>query len=276
MGLKEELKGKLTEREIGFLKTSFDVIGDVVIIEIPDELRAREREIAKALMKVHPHIKTVLKKTSERLGEYRLRKFKVVAGKKTETEVIEHGCRFRLDVKKSYFSPRESTERQRVAGETKPGDTVMVMFSGVAPYAVAIAKKQPRVGKVYAVEINPDAHKFAVENIRINKVGGKVIPICGDVNKSCVKFYGKCDRVIMPLPKEGHKFLPTAIKCLKKKGVIYFYYVGMKDQLFQNAIDVAKMECNKLGKKMRIIDQRKVLPYGPSAFKICIKFEVKW
>jgi len=275
MGLKELLKGRLTKKEFTYLKTSFDVIGDVAIIEIPDELKKKEREIASALVKVHPHIKTVMKKSSDRFGEYRLRKMKIVLGRKTETELREHGCTLRLDVRKAYFSPRESTERQRVAAEARPRETVMVMFSGIAPFAIAIAKKQPRVGRVYAVEINPDAHRYAVENIRINNVGDKVVPICGDVKKECVKFYGKCDRVVMPLPKEGHDFLPVAIKCLKKKGVIYFYYIGMKDNLFQNAIDIIKMECKKLGKKARIIKQRNVLPYGPSAFKICIEFEVR-
>ena len=34
---------------------------------------------------------------------------------KTETEYKEHGCRFKVDVVKAYFSPRLSTERLRVA-----------------------------------------------------------------------------------------------------------------------------------------------------------------
>jgi tRNA (guanine37-N1)-methyltransferase len=198
-----------------------------------------------------------------------------VLGRGTETEVKEHGCVFRLDVRKTYFSPRESTERQRIAERVRPGETIMVMFSGVAPFAITIAKRQPKVGKVYAVEINPEAHESALENVRINKVGDKVVPICGDVRKECVKLYGKCNRVIMPLPKEGHKFLPTAIKCLKKGGTIHFYYVGMKDNLFQIAIDVVKTECKKLGKKARITGQRKVLPYGPGSFKVCIEFKVE-
>jgi len=275
MGLKNLLEKKLNKKELEYLKTSFDVIGDVAVIEIPDELKKKEKDIARALVKVHPHIKTVLKKSSNRFGEYRLRKMTTIIGRKTETDVKEHGCVFRLDVKKAYFSPRESTERQKVASDVKPKETILVMFSGVAPFAVAIAKKQPKVDKIYAVEINPDAHKYVLNNARINKVGGKVFPICGDVRKECVRFYGKCNRIIMPLPKEGHQFLPTAIKCLKRNGTIYFYYVGMKDNMFQNAIDIVKMECNKIGKKAQIVKQRKVLPYGPGTYKICIEFKVR-
>lgn len=275
MGLKELLKNKLTKKEMEYLKTSFDIIGDVAIIEIPDEIKKKEKDIARALTSMHPHIRTVLKKTSDRGGEYRLRKFKTLLGRSTETEIKEHGCVFRLDVKKTYFSPRESTERQRIAEGIMPGETVMVMFSGVAPFAIVIAKKQPKVGKVYAVEMNPDAHKSAIENVRINKVGDKVVPICGDVRKECVKFYGKCSRVLMPLPKEGLSFLPTAIKCIKREGTIHFYYIEMKDNIFKTAIDIVKMECKKLGKKASITGQRKVLPYGPGSFKVCIEFEVE-
>ncbi len=275
MGLKELLKGKLTKKELGLLKTSFDITGDVAVIEIPEGLRAKENEIARAIVKTHPHVKTVLRKSGDRFGKYRLRKFKMILGRKTETEVKEHGCVFRLDVRKAYFSPRESTERQRIADEVKRGETVLVMFSGVGPYAIAIAKKQPYAEKVYAVEINPDAHKYAVENARINKVSGKVVPLCGDVKRVCARFYKRCDRVIMPLPKEGYKFLPVAIKCLKRGGIVHFYYIGLKNNLFENALNIVKMECEKLGRRLRIKRQRKVLPYGPSAFKICIEFEVR-
>jgi len=276
MDLKQLLKGRLTKEELEKLKTSFDILGDIAIIEIPDELKKKEKEIARALVKVNPHIKTVMKKLGERSGEYRLRKLEPVLGRKTETEVKEHGCVFRLDVMKAYFSPRESTERQRVAEAVKPGETVLVMFSGIAPFAITIAKKQPKVGRVYAVEINPDAHKWAIENVRINKVGGRVFPLCGDARRACTKFYGKCDRVIMPLPKEGHRFLPIAIKCLKPgMGTIHFYYVGMKDSMFRTATDVVKMECRKLGRKCRITGQKAILPYSPGSYKVCIEFSVQ-
>jgi tRNA (guanine37-N1)-methyltransferase len=45
MDLKESLKGKLTKKELESLKTSFDVIGDVAIIEIPDELKKKEKDM---------------------------------------------------------------------------------------------------------------------------------------------------------------------------------------------------------------------------------------
>jgi tRNA G37 N-methylase Trm5 len=55
----------------------------------------------------------------------------------------------------------------------------MVMFAGIAPYAIQIAKKQPKVKEVIAIEINPIAVKYTRENISLNKVEDKVKLLMG-------------------------------------------------------------------------------------------------
>ncbi len=272
MNLKEALKDKLTEKELKNFVKSFDIIGDIAILEIPKELEKKEKEIAEVVVKIHPRIKTVCKKSGERFGEFRLRKMKILFGKETETIHKEYGCKFKLDVTKVYFSPRESTERQRIAEQIKPKEKILVMFAGIGPYAIIIAKKQPKA-KVYAIEINPDAYNYMVENIKLNKVEYQVIPILGDVNKECPKYFNFFDRIVMPLPKGAYEFLSLAIKCLKSKGIIHFYYWGGEDA-FQKAEELIKNECKKLGKKYKILNKRKVLPYGPRTYKICIDFQV--
>jgi tRNA (guanine37-N1)-methyltransferase len=269
MDLKERLSDRLTEKQLESLKKSFDIIGDVAVIEIPRELKSREREIAKAIAEMHKHVKTVCLKGGEREGELRLRKLRCILGKHTETVHREHGCRFRLDVKKVFFSPRESTERQRIASFVKKGETVLVMFSGVSPYAIIIAKKQDC--EVYAIELNEWGHKYALENVRLNCVAARVTPIRGDVKKAVRKFYGKCDRVVMPLPREGHRFLGDAMRCIKPSGgTVHFYYAGT----FEEAGKVIKDCANKLKRKVRILRKTKVLPYAPHVWKICIDFRV--
>jgi len=258
---------------------SYDVIGDIAIVEIPEDMQNEKgrKKIAQSIVDSHKHIKTVLEKKGERLGEYRLRELEPILGKGTVTDHRESGCVFRLDVAKAYFSPREGTERERIASQVKPGETVLVMFAGVGPFAVVIGKKQPRVRKVYAVEINPDAVKYMEENVKLNKLTYVIEPILGDAKEKCKKMYGKCNRIVMPLPHEGRKFLGTAIKCARPKGIIHFYYIGTEIQgqdMFKMAIDIIKMECTKLGKRCRILSQRRVLPYGPKMYKVCVDFEV--
>jgi len=253
-------------------KISFDIIGDVAVIEMRNVQKNPEKKIIGRIRKTHPHIKTILKKQSGRTGEYRIRKFKKLFGKETETVHKEHGMQFRLDVARAYFSPRESTERQRIAGLVKPGETVLVMFAGTGPYAVAIAKRQPKVKKVYAVEINPAAAKYMEKNVRINRVGDKTVPILGDAKEKIKKLGIKFDRVVMPLPLEAGKFLPAALECLKKRGIIHFYSVGPEEDMFSDAEKRIKKACEKAGVKFRIISRKKVLPYGPRMHKVCIDF----
>ncbi|MCK4496881.1 MAG: class I SAM-dependent methyltransferase family protein [Candidatus Aenigmarchaeota archaeon] len=251
---------------------AFDIIGDVAIVEI--EGGENEKGIAKLIVKNHPHIKTVLRKMGGREGKYRVRKFKKILGKETETEHKEHGCRFRMDVAKVYFSPREATERQRIAEQVKRGESVMVMFAGIGSFPVIVAKKNPKVGQIYGIEINPHAFKYMVENVRINKVGHKVMPVLGDVKKVAKDYSGLCDRVVMPLPKEGYRYLPEAFQCLKKKGTIHFYYYEHERDLFTKALETVRKTSEKMNKRVKIINKRKVLPYGPRVWKICIDFEV--
>lgn len=182
--LKEVLKSKLTKIEFSKLIKSFDIVGDIAIIEIPEELERKEKEIAKALLDVHPHLKTVCKKAGIHEGRFRLRRLKIIAGeKKTETLYKEHGVLIRVDIEKVYFSPRLVYERDRIAKQVKPKEIIGAWFAGVGPYPLVIAKKQPRVGKIYAIELNPDAIPYLENNIRINKLSDKVVPLMGDVKK---------------------------------------------------------------------------------------------
>jgi tRNA (guanine37-N1)-methyltransferase len=255
---------------------SFDIIGHIAIVEIPGRLKRKKKLIAKVIMDLNKHIKTVLEKASERKGIYRIRKYRFIAGeRKFETIHKEYGCLFKLDPTKVYFSPRELTERQRIASQVKENETVMVMFAGVAPYAIQIAKKQPKVKEVIAIEINPVAAKYARENVVLNKVDDKVKIIEGDVREKCKEFYGKCDRIVMPLPKGAEDFLDIAVKCLKRKGYIHFYNWGNEPNIFENAEKIIKDELSKMNVKYKIINKRKVLPYAPRKWKVCIDIFVK-
>ena len=274
--------GKLKKEVRGFVKLekireklphSFDIIGHVAIIEIPKKYQREKKLIARAIMQLNRHIKTVLEKASERRGVYRTRKYKWLAGKrKTETIHKEYGALFKLDPRKVYFSPRELTERQRIASQVRPGEVVMVMFAGVAPYPIQIAKKQPKVKKVIAIEINPDAVKYARENVRINKLSDKILVVEGDVREKCKHWYGKCDRVVMPLPLGGEDFLDIAVKCLKRNGgYIHFYNWGSEPHIFKNALSIVR---KKLKKNYRTVEKKKVLPYGPRKWKVCLDIKV--
>lgn len=254
---------------------AFDIIGDIAIVEVPEGVN--EKEVAKEIMKIHKRVKTVFKKASERYGKFRLRKLKLIGGvNKSITVHKEFGCLYKLNVRRVYFSPREGTERSRVVekiNEYGLDGLVLVFFAGVGPYAIMIGK-ECTVEKIVGIEINPVAVKYFKENIKLNKLKN-VEAILGDVKGETKQFYNQASYVVMPLPESGYKYLPQAIRCLKKGGVCFFYAVSNESDLFDEWIEKIKTIGKKLGRKIEILDKRKVLPYGVRKWKVRIDFKVE-
>ncbi len=274
MNMKDILKERLSKEELSKVPRAFDVVGDVAIIEIPFELKHRKMDIAEALLKVNKHVKTVCDKYGERSGDYRLNELEILIGKSTVTEHKENNCRFRVDLSKAYFSARESTERLRIGRMIKPGENVLVMFSGVCPSPITYARMQKKIGSAYGVELNPDAHRYAEENVRLNKVKDKVIPLCGNVRELCPKLGKKFDRITMPLPKGAYEFLDTVFEVAAMGCVVHFYYYDRQEALYGKALEYVENAAKKAKRKIKILDKRKVLPYGPRIWKVCVEFMV--
>jgi len=178
--INELLKDKLTKKELSLVPSAFDTIGDIIIIEIKQGLIKKEKIVAEALLKLNKSIKTVSKKVGIHGGVFRTQKLKVLAGeRKKETTYIENNVKIKLDVEKVYFSPRLSNERKRIINIIKPNESILVMFSGCGPYPLVLAKNT-KAKEIYCVEINPLAHKYALENIKLNKISN-IYLYCGDV-----------------------------------------------------------------------------------------------
>ena len=209
------------------LPRAFDVVGDVIIIKIPDALAQYRREIGEALLKARPEARSVAADLGVQ-GEERVRELDVVAGEPSlETVHVEHGLRFRLDPSKVYFSPRLATERLRVASLVREGESVLDMFAGVGPFAIHIAKRA-RPSVVRAADINPAAIGYLKENIRLNKVSG-VEPILSDARELPGRV-PPADRIIMNLPHSAFDFLPEALEMLSPGGTVHLYDIIPRDK----------------------------------------------
>lgn len=268
--LKNFLTGILTDEELKILPRAFDVIGDIAIIEIPPELEKREKEIANALLKFK-NIKVVLKKTGVVEGEFRTRKFEIIGGEnRKETIHKELSCKYFLNVEKAYFSERLQNERLRIINQVKDNEKILVMFAGVGPYAISIAKRKKV--EIYAIELNPYGYEYMVKNNKINKVN--VNCILGDVKietPKLVEKVGKFDRIIMPLPKDAGNFLDVALNAIKNNGIIHYYAFSTENTTL--LVEEIKNICNSLGYEIKILNIVKCGTYAPRVYRICVDFE---
>lgn len=275
--LREALSRKLTESEMQRLISSFDVLGDVAIIEIPEQLAKKAKLIGKTLIALNPSLKSVYRIAGAHSGKYRTQKVKLIAGKAQKiAHYREHGCIFEIDFANVFFSPRLSTERKRIAEQVKPKEVVAVFFAGIGPFAIVIAKKQPLAEKIYAVELNPSAHKQALDNIALNHAENSVEAIEGDVNKIAPKYLkGKCDRVVMPMPKTSEHFLDSAFIALKKEGgIVHYYHFGLTENPYEKSITIIKQIARKYKRKIKILQKRIVRPFSASTVQTVIDFKV--
>lgn len=91
--ISELLKYDLTSKEIEDLKTSFDIIGDIVIVEIPENLEEKKSKIGKATLEFTKR-KSVYMKKSAIHGTIRIRDLELIAGENNPVTIHkEHGTR---------------------------------------------------------------------------------------------------------------------------------------------------------------------------------------
>ena len=77
--LKSLLKDILEDKELERVYSSFDMIGDIAIIKIPDSLLTKKNVIGEVILKSIKNVKTFLLQRSSVSGEYRLRGLEVIA-----------------------------------------------------------------------------------------------------------------------------------------------------------------------------------------------------
>jgi tRNA (guanine37-N1)-methyltransferase len=204
-----------------------DMIGGIAVMQDHD------RDGAATILASRPSLHTVLYPLSEVNGEYRTRNFDILAGiPSTRTDVTEYGHRFTIDLSAAYFSPRLATERQRIASLVQTGETVLDMFAGVGPFAIALAD---RAVLVVASDINPQAIQLMLENCAKNRVRN-VLPVLADARHLVDTIPWQFDRIVMNLPKSGESFLPDAFRLCKAGGMIHFYALVSKEGEYRERI----------------------------------------
>jgi len=265
---------------------SYDNFGNIALVKFKEKTSLKEKKkFAEKLLKEQKGVKTVLEKKERIKGRLRKLSTNYILGEKTK-EVLykENGCIFRFNIDETYFSPRLSNERREIASKIKKGETVLVMFAGVAPYSIVIAKLS-KAKIIFSNEINRQANKYAELNIRLNKLKDKIELVSGDAKKLSEKICKKgrlsegnrrCPRmdvIVMPRPQLKETFLGTAFQ-LSKKGTRVYYYDFCKDDEIDSVVEKIKKEAEKYKKKIKILNVKKAGELAPHKIRLRIDFQI--
>jgi len=272
--LKKSLENILTSKESDELISAFDQIGNIIVVRIPNSLLSKKKIIGETLLNQVKIVKSVFYQSSDVEGDFRTRNLEILAGEdNTETEYKEFGCKFIVDVANAFFSPRLSTERERISKLTQDGEVMVNMFAGVGMFSIMAAKKKKCA--VYSLDLNPIASKLCEKNIAINKLAGKVISINGDASKIIQEqLIDKSDRTLMLLPERSDEFLDSAINTTKSGGIIHYYSHIHSDK---------KLEAGKLSEehylkvtsvKSEILDSKIVRAVGPRYYQTVVDVRI--
>ena len=260
--LESVLAERLSEEELKHLRR-YDVIGDIAVIQIPEELEHRTEDIVWGLRRVHPFLKVIARKGFHE-GAFRIREYSIIWGeRRLETVHRENGVGIKVDLSKAFFNPRMKGERYRLAQLVKEGERILIPFAGVLPYALVIARF--RKVKITAVELNREAYELGLENIELNRerLKGGIEFIHGDAFEVLPEL-PSYDRVISPTPRGVDALALTLSKAEKWLHYYDFVHEGEIERFRARILD----GCRKLGRECTV-RIKKVSDFKPRVFKVC-------
>ncbi|MBE0523380.1 MAG: class I SAM-dependent methyltransferase family protein [Methanosarcinales archaeon] len=270
--LKSLLMEQLDYEKLELLPRSWQILGDIVITSIHPYLLTVREQVGRALLMMYPYCKSVyLDEGIE--GDLRrpIRTLIAVKGETLEpgsTIHRENGCQFKLDITKVMFSKGNHKERARMA-KLGYGEFVVDMFAGIGYFTIPMAVHS-RPEKILAIELNPDSHKYLVENIKLNNVEDIVEPVLGDcIEKTPTS---AADRIIMGYVKHTGHYLKYGILALKPGGVLHYHDTILVHSDYLSALDEIRarieFEASAQGRTAETLDWRRVKKFSPGVWHV--------
>ena len=260
MHFKEFLENQLSDTVChDILPHKFHLVGHVALVHLKTEAVEYAEKIGNSILGFDNRIKSVAVRTGPTKGEKRFPMYKLVAGNPvTVTTHMEHGVKFRLDPLRLTFSGGNVRERIHMPTLVEAGEFVVDMFACVGQFGLHIAKRSK--AKVIAVEINPEAYVFLIENIKLNQVENRMTAILGDCRD--VHPVEKANRVVMGYLHDTIQYLPNALETLVPEGGWVHMHLAIPEIETQNICNTIDTICND-HEYSSSVGIRKIKHYSP-------------
>ena len=273
----EELKS-IPANMLSYLPTGYQQIGNNAIINLKPEIINYQKDIATVMLRKFPPIKGVYLKQGGVTGQFREPNIAFIKGEKNPVVLHkEHGIIFKFDITKIMFAKGNVNERFRFSQLVQENEIVFDLFSGIGYFSLIIGKYcKPK--QIYAFELNPIAHGFLVENIKLNKINKErtvIEPILGDSMETMLKVKDKADRVIMGMIPAPKSHVQNVFKVINEKKAVIHYEGLLKsgepsDILLNDIIE----EANKKKRKVTLLNTNIVKSYGPKINHVTLDIEI--
>jgi len=273
MRYREYLRDKLADKipADAVLPSGFHLVGYVALVHIKNDLMEHAKSLGEATLEFDGRIQSVAVKTGPTVGVERSPSYVVVAGKKeTVTTHIEGGIKYKVDPLQLTFSGGNKKERIRMASLVQPDDEVLDMFACVGQFSLPMAKKSK--ARVHAIEINPLAFGFLVENIQLNSLSGRVTVVLGDCSK--LHPINQVDRVVMGYLHDTHRYLRHALQALVEEGGNVHMHIALQPKRLAEISGIISKTCLREGYRPRI-RIRTIKEYAPNVQHYVFDIDVK-
>jgi tRNA wybutosine-synthesizing protein 2 len=252
------------------LPSGFHVVGHVALVHLNSELHEYSSLIGQTTLSFDERIKSVAIRTGPTSGETRRPLYEVVAGDcNTVTTHIENNVHFRLDPVRITFSGGNKRERIEIIKRVKTGEKIVDMFSCVGQFALQIAKSTNTL--VTAIEINPEAYQYLLENIQLNNLEGRVKAVMGDCRDVHPVKYA--NRIIMGYLHDTQLYLPYALDTLVQDGgVVHMHMAIQKDMLKETILEIGAICKNSRFDSQ--VQVRKIKNYSPGVDHVVFDIDV--
>ena len=255
-----------SETEIAAAPNSWAVIGDVVLARFDG--CSRPEEVGEALLDLQ-NAETVLDRRGI-AGEHREPDVEVIAGSgETETVHTEHGTRYALDLATVMFSPGNKRERVRMGKVVDVGERVLDAFAGIGYFTLPMARAG---AEVTAIERNPAAFRYLIENVPLNGVDERVRPFradCRDVVDGFSDAGETFDRLVMGY-YDAFEYLDPVLSVLEDGGVLHMHEATPDAELPERPVERLRTAAASMDRSVEVLDRHRVKSHSEGVAHVVV------
>lgn len=266
------LEGALPDAALEALPEGWRLLGDVVLLDVPEVLQPHAGEVAAAYGRAL-EAQAVVSAGPGIAGPRRTPEGReLLWGDGAETVHREDGLAYHLDPTEVMFSAGNRSERRRMGEAEAGGEVVADLFAGLGYFAVPLARRAG-ARRVVAVDWNPQALSYLRRNAAANGVADRVEPVLADSRTLGGPSWA--DRAVLGTLPDPSAALPAAAEVLRPGGTLHYHRTVEREEAPSPAPAEVRGAAAAAGLEAKLEATRAVKSVGPAAVHVVVDARVR-